>query len=96
MIFKSIYVNILTNSSCSFTKRNFRALPRSDRGRDGVDTGVRPLGQRLLCAGDVVNVIGENAIPERKKKIDVFSFILLIEKDKPRFLFGVRPGVKGI
>ena len=52
-----------TNSSCSLTKRNFRALPRSDRTREGVDIGVRPVPQRLLCAGELVNVIGENAIP---------------------------------
>jgi hypothetical protein len=32
----------------------------------------------------------------KERKQEVFSFILLIEKDKPRFLFGVRPGVKGI
>lgn len=54
-----------TNSSCSLTKRSLRALPKSDRAREGVDMGVRPLGQILLCAGDVVNVIGENAMPVR-------------------------------
>ncbi len=58
-------MNERTNSSCSLTKRNFLALPRSDRARDGVDIGVRPLAHILLCAGDVVNVMGENAIPEK-------------------------------
>ncbi len=66
--FENRSINTLTNSSCSLTRRNFRALPRSDLARDGVDIGVRPLGQILLWAGDVVNVIGENAIPK-----EVFS-----------------------
>jgi len=62
---KYISINKLTNSSCSLTKRNFLALPRSDLARDGVDIGVRLLVPMLLCAGDVVNVIGENAIPKK-------------------------------
>lgn len=76
------------------TRRNFRALPRSDRARDGVDNGVRPFAYKLLCAGDVVNVIGEKGIPLRKK-MDKFCSILFCY-NKPRFLLGVRPGVKGI
>jgi hypothetical protein len=66
LVWKSLKINLFTNSSCSLTKRSFRALPRSDRARDGVDIGVRPLGYVLLCAGDVVNVIGENAIPKER------------------------------
>ncbi len=75
------------------TKRNLRALPRSDRARDGVDIGVRPFGPILLCAGDVVNVMGENAIP---KNVFLFYDENKFRRNQPRFLFGVRPGVNGI
>jgi hypothetical protein len=51
----------------------------------------------LLCAGDVVNVIGEKAMPRQHQKMDVHSPPSLDGLcDKPRFLLGVLPGVNGI
>ena len=53
----------LTNSSCSLTRRILRALPRSDRTRDGVDIGVRA-AHMLPGAGELEKVMGEKAMPE--------------------------------
>ena len=58
----AVHGQTLTNSSCSLTRRILRALPRSDRTRDGVDMGVRA-AHILPGAGEFENVMGEKAMP---------------------------------